>query len=154
MLDTPRLAQSSAQHTAVIHLVIPRHEIQAAMGPAFSELMAALHDQGITPAGAWFSHHLRMDPGIFDFEVGLPVAAPIRPVGRVVPGEMPARAVLRTVLHGGYDGLGAAWQEFADWGKASGHQTAPDMWEVYVAGPESGPDPAGYHTELNRPLAV
>jgi effector-binding domain-containing protein len=58
------------------------------------------------------------------------------------------------VLHGGYDGLGAAWQEFDDWVKASGHQTAPGMWEVYVAGPESGPDPAGYRTELNRPLAV
>ncbi len=28
----------------------------------------------------------------------------------------------------------------------------PDLWECYAAGPESGPDPAKWRTELNRPL--
>ena len=35
---------------------------------------------------------------------------------------------------------------------AGGHTPAPDLWECYVAGPESGPDPAAWRTELNRPL--
>jgi hypothetical protein len=26
------------------------------------------------------------------------------------------------------------------------------MWEYYLAGPESGADPSGWCTELNRPL--
>ena len=34
-----------------------------------------------------------------------------------------------------------------------GHRPAEDLWERYVKGPESGPDPAAYRTELNRPLA-
>ena len=33
-----------------------------------------------------------------------------------------------------------------------GPAIAPDLWECYVAGPESNPDPATWRTELNRPL--
>jgi hypothetical protein len=32
--------------------------------------MAAVAAQGIAPAGPWFTHHLRMDPATFDFEIG------------------------------------------------------------------------------------
>jgi len=38
------------------------------------------------------------------------------------------------------------------WITAEGHSPAPDLWECYVAGPESNPDPANWRTELNRPL--
>ncbi len=38
------------------------------------------------------------------------------------------------------------------WVKANGHRAAQDLWESYLAGPESGPDPAGWRTELSRPL--
>jgi effector-binding domain-containing protein len=122
------------------------------MGPAFGELMTALHTQGIAPAGTWFTHHLKMDPATFDFEVGIPVMAPIAPTGRVTVGHLPAARVARTVYHGGYEGLGAAWGEFDVWMKAQEHTPAQNFWEVYVAGPESSPDPAAWRTELNRPL--
>ena len=58
----------------------------------------------------------------------------------------------RTIFHGGFEGLGAAWGEFSDWVTANGHTPAEDLWEVYVTGPESGPDPTTWRTELNRPL--
>jgi hypothetical protein len=77
MLDTPQITQTAAQRTAVIHLTIPREEIRNVMGPGISELMATVAAQGIAPAGARFSHHLRMDPEVFDFEIGVPVPAPI-----------------------------------------------------------------------------
>lgn len=50
-----------------------------------------------------------MDPDTFDFEVGVPVAAPVAAAGRVKPGELPAATVARTVYHGDYSGLGEAW---------------------------------------------
>jgi hypothetical protein len=37
--------------------------------------------------------------------------------------------------------------------KAAGLKAAPELWEIYAAGPESGSDPAGWRTELNRPIA-
>ncbi len=86
MIDTPQITETTAQHAAVIRLTIPRAEIQQAMGPAIGEVMAAVGEQGIGPAGPVFSHHFKMDPEIFDFEVGVPVASPVTPVGRVQPG--------------------------------------------------------------------
>lgn len=152
MIDEPRIVTTEAQKAAVIHLTIPRSKIQEEMGPGYNELMATLRDQGITPTGPWFSHHLRMDSAVFDFEIGVPVAADVRPAGRVQQGELPATKVARTTYRGGYEGLGGAWGEFEAWLKNNGHAAAPDLWEVYAAGPETGPDASNYRTELNRPL--
>jgi effector-binding domain-containing protein len=152
MLDKPQIAQTAAQPTAIIRLTIPREEIRNVMGPGHRELMAAVAAQGIAPAGPWFTHHLRMDPDIFDFEIGVPVTAPVSAAGRVKAGQLPAATVARTVYHGAYEGLGPAWAEFDAWITAQGHTPGPDLWECYVAGPESNPDPATWRTELNRPL--
>jgi effector-binding domain-containing protein len=153
MLDKPRIVQTDAQLTAIIHLTVPREEIRNVMGPGIAELMATVAAQGIAPAGPVFSHHLRMDPDIFDFEIGVPVTATVAAAGRVKAGQLPAATVARTVYHGPYEGLGAAWGEFDTWIAAEGHTPAPDLWECYVAGPESNPNPDTWSTELNRPLS-
>jgi len=152
MLDTPQITRTVAQATAIIRLTIPREEIRKVMGPGINELMATVAAQGVAPVGPWFTHHLRMDPAIFDFEIGVPVTAPVAAAGRVKPGQLPATKVARTIYHGPYEGLGAAWGEFVAWIAAKGHTPGPDLWECYLAGPESNPDPATFRTELNRPL--
>lgn len=152
MLDKPQIIQTEEQCTAVIRLTIPREEIRNVMCPAIEEVLAAVAAQGIGPAGPVFSYHLKMTPGIFDFEVGVPVTAPLTPLGRVRPGRLPAATVARTNYRGSYEGLGDAWCDFIDWIEGSGHTPAPDLWECYVIGPESGPDSAIWQTELNRPL--
>ena len=153
MLDKPQIAQTAEQPTAIIRFTIPRNEIQNVMGPGYQELMATVAAQGIAPAGPWFTHHLRMDPETFDFELGVPVSAPISAAGRVKAGQLPAATVARTVYYGAYEGLGGAWAEFDAWIAAEGHTPGPNLWEHYLAGPESNPDPASWRTELNRPLA-
>jgi effector-binding domain-containing protein len=105
------------------------------MGPGYREVMAAVAAQGIAPAGPWFTHHLRMDPAIFDFEIGVPVPAPIAAAGRVETGHLPAAIVARTVYHGGYEGLGAAWAEFDAWITAQGHTPSPRPLGVLCRGP-------------------
>jgi effector-binding domain-containing protein len=152
MIDTPQITQTVAQLTAFIHLTVPRQQIRNVMGPGLSEVRAAIAAQGIAPAGPWFTHHLRMDPGTFDFEICVPVTAPVAAEGRVRPGQWPATRVARTVYHGNYDGLGSAWGEFDAWVASNGYKPGPDLWECYVAGPESSPDPSTWRTELNRPL--
>lgn len=152
MIDSPHLTETDDQLAAVIRLTIPRNEIQTVMGPAMEDLMATVAAQGIAPAGPLFSHHLRMDPDVFDFEVGVPVASPVAASGRVQPGQLPAATVARTTYRGPYEGLGETWGQFDAWIAEQGHAPAPNLWECYVAGPESGPDAAGWRTELNRPL--
>ena len=152
MIDTPQIAHTSEQLTAFIHLTVPREQIRDVMGPGISEVMAAVAAQGKGPAGPWFTHHLRMDPATFDFEICVPVTAPVTPDGRVRPGRLAARRVARTVYRGPYEGLGAGWGELEAWIAANGHTSAPDLWEIYAVGPEASSDPADWRTELNRPL--
>jgi effector-binding domain-containing protein len=153
MLDTPELTVTSPQPAAVIHLTIPRPEIGSVMGPGITEVMTVVASQGIAPAGPWYSHHLKMDPEIFDFEIGLPVNEPVTASGRVTQGELPGARVVRTVYQGPYEGLGAAWGEFDAWIREQGLTPVGDLWERYLVGPESGSDPSMYRTELNRPIA-
>jgi effector-binding domain-containing protein len=152
MLDQPRILQTDPQLTALIHLTIPREEIRDVMGPGLSELMATIAAQNVAAAGPWFNHHRKMDPEIFDFEISVPVASEIVAAGRVQPSVLPAATVARTIYRGPYEDLGDAWSEFTDWIIAQGHEPAPNLWECYVAGPESNDDPATWQTELNRPL--
>lgn len=152
MLETPRIIQTTTQLTAVIHLTIPKDEIQNVMGPGIGKLMATIAAQGIKPAGAWFDHHLKMADDSWDFEISVPVSAPVVAAGRVKPSQRPAMKVAQTVYHGPYEGLGEAWGEFLDWITANGHSPAQDLYQCYVAGPESSPDPANWRTELTKPL--
>ena len=152
MIETPKIIRTENRLSAVIHLTVPRNEIQQVMGPGLGELMSTIAAQGIAPAGPWFTHHLRMDPEVFDFEICVPVSGPVVATGRVKPSQWPAMKVAQTVYHGPFEGLGDAWGEFTDWIDAHGYRQAPDLWECYLVGPESSPDPADWRTELNKPL--
>ncbi|HZZ81011.1 MAG TPA: GyrI-like domain-containing protein [Gemmataceae bacterium] len=152
MLENPHITQTDVQLTAAIRLTIKREEIRNVMGPGITELMTTVAVQGIGPAGPWLTHHLRMDPEIFDFEICVPVTAAVTPVGRVAPSQLPAARVARAIYIGPYEGLSDAWREFDEWMQANGHVGGSELWEVYVAGPETGPDSSKFRTELNHPL--
>lgn len=152
MLDTPEIIQTSAQPVALIHLTIPRDKIAEVMGPGIGELMSTVAAQGVATTGPWFNRHRAMHPDRWDFEISVPVASPVKPAGRVTPGVLRAARVARANYHGPYEGLADAWGQLMLWIEANGHASAEDLWECYAAGPESGPDPAKWRTELNRPL--
>ncbi len=153
ILDTPQILRTAPFPIATIHVTALRSEIQNVMGLGLAELKAALVAQGVAVTGPWFTHHLRMDPGVFDLEIGVPVSTAVSPAGRVKPGTWPATRMVRTVHCGGYEGLGTAWGRFNEWVEARGLKPADDLWERYVKGPEASSDLAEYRTELNRPLA-
>ena len=153
MNDEPQILETEERNTAVIRLKVPRERMQEVMGPAIGELMAGVAAQGVAPAGPLFSHHFRMQPDVFDFEVGVPVATPVAAAGRIEPGSLPAARVARTVYRGPYEGLGEAWGELDAWVVSEDLTPADNLWECYLRGPESSPDPSTWETELNRPLA-
>jgi effector-binding domain-containing protein len=152
MIEAPQIVPAPAQLIATLHIETPRSKMQQVMGPGIGEVMAAVKTQGIGPSGPWFAHHHKMTPDSFNFDICVPVSAPVTPIGRVRPGKRPALKVLRTVYHGPYEGLGDAWYEFGTWIKSNGHKSAADLYECYVVGPESGVDPTTWRTELSRPL--
>lgn len=152
MISEPKITTTTARTAAVVHLNIPRDEIEQTMDPAIQEVLAAIASQGQAPQGALFAHHLTQSSDRFDIEVGFPVGLPIAPRGRVIPGELPGGLVAVTVYRGNYDGLFAAWTEFGRQAKRlmerEGLSRGDTLWESYVVGPESEPDPANWKTEL------
>jgi effector-binding domain-containing protein len=152
MIEPPFLTDSPSRLIAFVHITIPRERIREVMGPGIGEVMATLSSQGIQPAGPCFTHHLRIDPAVFDFNICVPVGTPVTPIGRVESGHVPAARVARTIYHGPYENLGTAWGKFMDWIRAYGHTSLNDAWECYLKGPESSDDPNDWQTELNRPI--
>ena len=154
MLVTPQFIQTDEQLTAVIHLIIPRAEISHVMEPAIAEIMSTIAAQGVALAGPCFSYHHKRPIDTFDFEVGFPVSWPITPAGRVKMSKLPAAKIVRTTYQGRYEGLGAAWAEFCAWIETEGLNAQDSLWECYLSGPESSPDPDKWRTEPNRPLIL
>jgi uncharacterized protein YndB with AHSA1/START domain/effector-binding domain-containing protein len=152
-IDPPQIVETRAIPVAKIHVTIPRAEIRSVMGPGIAEVRAALAAQGIEAAGPWLTHHLRMTPGEFDFEICVPVSRAVTPVGRVTPGEIPAATVARTIYHGGYESLSAGWERLMAWIETQDRTHGQSLWEVYLTDPSTSPDPSTWRTELNRPLA-
>ena len=121
--------------------------------PAVSELIDTPGAQGIFPAGPTFAHHFKIDPDIFDFEIGSPVDKSVPPAGRVMSSQLAVRKVTpRTVYHGPYEGLPASWEASMSWIEAEGLTPASDLWGIYLYYPDLPSDPARFQTELNRPL--
>ncbi len=153
MIDPPQIVQTQAILTAVIRLKVERSQIKIVMGPAMGEVLNAVKQQGLPPAGPMFTFHFSRPTDAFDLEVGVPVAVSVATIGRVYASQLPATSVARTIYQGDYDGLAGAWGEFERWLQSTGNNVAGTFWESYLTGPESGSDPARWRTQLNCPLA-
>ena len=153
MIESTRILDVEPVATAAVRLTVPRAEIQQVMGPAIAEVMEVVAAQGCGPAGPWLTHHLRMDPAVFDLEVCVPVTRPVEPRGRVLPSSLPAATVAQAVYRGPYEGLSDAWRELEAWIAAQGRASGPALWEVYQVNPANSVDPASWRTVLHRTLA-
>jgi effector-binding domain-containing protein len=152
VIETPKIIQTEAQLIAAIPIQCTGAEMRTVMAPGIDELRTTLEQQGITPTGAWLGHHFRMPSDTFDFEIAMPVADAVSATGRVKMSQLPAAKAVRTVYHGGYEGLGSAWGEFIAWVKSRDLQSTGEFWEQYSVGPEAG-DAQNFRTELTLLLA-
>jgi effector-binding domain-containing protein len=148
---------TEAVPAAVIRLEIPRAEMQTEFPRAIHEILDALQARGLAPAGPPFARHFRFDPEVFDFEVGFPVdgsaVGDLQPSGRVVAKALPGARVVRTIYRGPYEGLPDAWQAFTEQIREARLEVGDEFRERYVVGPEAGPDPSTWRTELSWVLA-
>jgi quercetin dioxygenase-like cupin family protein len=153
VIDSPKLVDTPRRLVAAVRLTIPKDQIQNEMGPAIAEAMSVVAEQGLAVVGPWFCAHDRMDPNEWDFDVCVEVASPVAPQGRVKPGVLESTRVVQTNYRGPYEGLGDGWGAFESWIAANGFAGAPNLFERYCVGPESGGESSTFVTELNRPLA-
>ena len=138
---------------AIVRVEIPASHLGEALGIALAEVSAAIAASGVLPIGGPFSHYLTWGGDMVVAEIGFPVSAPIEPRGRVIRGELPGGAVATVVHAGPYESIGATYDRLDRWIRDQGAEPAGHMWEIYLRGPGSDPDPAAWLTEVCWPIA-
>lgn len=147
-----------------LDLVVIRHEkatldaVVTLFDGSFGALGAAAEAGIIQPTGPALAIY-RGDPlGVFDLEIGFPVAeAPAEPlelgdyVGLPVTLE-PGPAYAASHI-GAYDGLAGAWAELAQAALDAGAEPTGRTIEAYVTEPFPGIDPSRLRTDLILPVA-
>ena len=152
MIDTPQIVTTKEINIAKIYAKIPTSAIRQEMGKLLQELIQSVRAQNIDITGPWFTHHFRRPEEFFDFDVCVPVAKEVKANGRMEPGVWPAMKVVRTIYHGGYEGLVSAWGDFMAWIANNDLKSSEEIWERYLVNPESEKDSSKWQTELNRQI--
>ena len=137
-------------------VVRPEH-IGEDIGAGLAELYSEVEVAGLHPAGSPEVTYL--DPPEPGRPMNVDLGVPVLPgAGRATPGGAArvvgrhSRPVARTIHHGDYTGLRAAYEALEEWIFGHGYRSAGPPTETYLAGPDSEPDPAGYRTEVSIPV--
>ena len=140
------------QLVAAIRQVIPAYK---EVGQLYGQLFAHMGRHGGRPAGSPLAiyHDPEFRERDADVEVAVPLAAPLpgsEPVSvRELAGVEQAASM---VYKGGYEGIGEAYNTLLAWVGANGYRIAGPVREVYLRGPESGPDSSSYVTDVQVPV--
>ena len=159
MIKSPDIIEHQGQSAAVIHLKIPREAIEAEMEPAINEVLAVLTEQGVTPTGPLFAHHLTQSNETFDFEVGFSVSQTFNEVGRVQRSRLPSGTMAHVCHKGPYEGLFSTWREFDEWFNSNeasklNLRKGETLFEIYTLGPETTANVEEWRTDLYQTLKV
>ncbi len=106
------------------------------------EVWAFLRDGGAKVDGHNIMLYKDETPNV---EVGVQVAGPFAPKGRVVPSVLPAAEVAMTVHRGPYDKLGDAHEAVLKWCAEHGRAVTRERWEIYG---DHAENPADLETEV------
>jgi effector-binding domain-containing protein len=153
-MSEPEIVEMAERPTAVIRGVVPAEELPSFYDRSFPALFRAAQEQGVSPVSAAFGLYRGLPADTVDLEVGFVTDRPVRPDGDVVPSTLPAGRVARSVHAGGFEGLGASWEELRSWMHEEGLTPGPVFWEVYLTEPSPDMDPADLRTELNWPIVA
>ena len=142
----------TAQHILFVRLRVARHELSSAIGEGLGKAFPYTQRAGLAIAGRPFTRYLSTGPGLYNIEVGMPVATPASGEGDVVAGSLYGGPVA-VAMHGGqYDQLTETYAALERWIESNGFRIGGAPWESYLTDPADLPDPAEWRTEVYWPL--
>lgn len=145
-----------AQPILCIHTRASLETVGPESKAGFGELFGYLAGLGVPPAGPCYLAY--PDPEFneddFGLDICVPVAADVRPHGRMRRLEHPAVRVAFTLHIGPYDGLHQAYQAVNTWVQQHNLEQDGPTLEIYHASPGDTSDPAQFRTEAAIPVRV
>lgn len=137
--------------------VVRMEQVGDDVGAGLADLFTTVDGAGLHAAGPPAVTYL--DPLVPGHPANVDISVPITPgVGRTEPGDgarvvgRHSRPAARTIHHGDYAGIGAAYKALDEWIFSHGYRSAGPLTETYLAGPDTMDDPADYRTEVSVPV--
>ncbi|MFI6519119.1 GyrI-like domain-containing protein [Spirillospora sp. NPDC050679] len=155
MAEQPRIVQRDTVHYAGIAARAPLTE-WGEVNALVPRLYQWLAERGVAPGGGPV-YRYRVIGGMarpYDLDVGVPVAAPVTPDGRVFAGTIPAGKYAVVLHHGHPDQMEKTHTSLEEWASAAGVRFAREgeRWtarcESFLTDPGERPDPADWTTEI------
>src|SRR5437879_3019020 len=88
---TPSIDERTERPTAGIRLKAPMRDFKKVIPPTLTEVLGWVREHGV---GIGDPPYMRLYvinmEGLMDMELGVPVAEPVQPDGRITPGVLPA----------------------------------------------------------------
>jgi len=133
----------AACRTAVVAQATTWAEFPRIWRPMLDEVYAFIRAGGAVQRGQNIMLYRDDVPNV---EIGVQVAGPFVPAGRVISSSLPAGEVAVTMHRGPYEQLGAAHQAVMAWCAARGHRLQGTRWEIYG---DWADDPAVLETQVS-----
>jgi len=135
-----------------IREIVAMADLTAFYERSFLRIVAALAEQGLAPAGPATAVYHGMPTSTVDVTAGFPVTgAAVAPDGLVL-STSPDGAAVTTVYVGPYDGMTRTYDEIATWMQANNLTPRTEMWEEFLTGAQTDPNPATWQTRIVFPL--
>jgi AraC family transcriptional regulator len=142
----------TAQPFLFVRAKVARSEISKAIGEGLGKAFPYALQAGLPIAGRPTARYLTCGPGLFDMQIGVPIAVPAPGKGDVQAGELPGGPIALAVHAGSYDQLGDTYAAMERWMDANGYRPGGAPWESYVTDPGEFPDVNDWRTEVYWPL--
>ena len=130
-----------------------RHEIANAIADALGKAFPYAMQAGLAIAGRPTARYLSTGPGLYEMQIGVPLAAAAPGQGEVQSGELPGGPFAVGVHAGSYDSLSETYVAMERWMESIGYRPGRAPWESYVTDPGEFPDVKDWRTEIYWPLA-
>jgi effector-binding domain-containing protein len=117
-------------------------------GRAYETTSTALAQQGAFPTGAPIAIYHGTPTTTADITAGFPVGQPVTPDGAIVTETLPGGPAAQTMHIGSYDDLATTYSALVIWFADQSLTAGTEMWEEYLVGPDSEPDPSHWQTRI------
>jgi len=142
------------QITLATKLKCPVAEMIARVPAAIMRVQRGLKAGGIAAAGPAYTRYLRLDEGsgVFEIEVGVPVASAPRGYGDIYPSALPGGRVVLLWHEGPYERLGDSFARLFTLLAEEGLAPMGPAWESYAVGPDTERDSSRWRTAIVQPI--
>ncbi len=132
---------------------VPFAELTDFFGRAFERAAAALGEAKSFPSGPPVAVYYGDPTDTVDVAAGFPFVGSITPPDGTTLVELPGGPAVEAIHVGPYDELEKTYTTVAEWMQQEHVTPSSVMWEEYLAGPDSDPDPSTWRTRIVYPIA-